>query len=103
MCLSSRLARILAVVAAISVMASGAEAQIRGGITPNEADIIRRFTEAESRLREARTSYMFKQDGAHADDGRAGRDGRLPSRFRRSSSPTTAVALSESRIFRPRR
>ncbi len=60
--LSSRLARILAIVAAISVMAIGAGAQIRGGITPNEADIIRKFTEAESRLREARTSYMFKQD-----------------------------------------
>lgn len=39
-----------------------AGAQKRGGITPNEADIIRRFTEAESRLRDARMNYTFRQD-----------------------------------------
>ena len=60
--LPTRICRLLFTVVFIGITAAFAGAQVRGGITPNEADIIRKFTEAESRLREARTSYTFKQD-----------------------------------------
>lgn len=60
--LPTRICQLLILVVFIGVTAALAGAQVRGGITPNEADIIRNFTEAESRLREARTSYTFKQD-----------------------------------------
>lgn len=60
--MSSRFRRFAVVLACVAAAGVVTSAQIRGGITPNEADIIRRFTQAESQLREARTSYTFKQD-----------------------------------------
>lgn len=52
---------VVALMCVVSLIGTSS-AQRRGGITPNEADIIRRFTEAESQLRDARTNYMFRQD-----------------------------------------
>lgn len=62
MCLSHRIRRVFVVVSCVAIAGAVSSAQQRGGITPNEADVIRRFTQAESRLRDARTNYTFRQD-----------------------------------------